>query len=71
MPTYTYLHEQDAYLQEQDACSQEQDAYMLAATRTEAEGGNAEWGGTARLWQECSTLLQLGNAKLVLSANGR
>ena len=44
---------------------------MLAATRTEAEGGNAEWGGTARLWQECSTLLQLGNAELVLSANGR
>ena len=43
---------------------------MLAATRTEAEEGSAEWGGTARLWQECSTLLQLGNAELVLSANG-
>ena len=26
---------------------------------------------TARLWQEYSTLLQLGNAELVLSANGR
>ena len=43
---------------------------MLGATRTEAEGGSADWGGTARLWQECSTLLQLGNAELVLSANG-
>ena len=26
---------------------------------------------TARLWQECSTLLQLGNAEIILSANGR
>ena len=26
---------------------------------------------TARLWQECSTLLQLGNAELLLSAAGR
>ena len=25
---------------------------------------------TSRLWQECSTLLQMGNAELVLSANG-
>ena len=44
---------------------------MLAASRTEAEEGSVEWGGTARLWQECSTLLQLGNAEMVLSANGR
>ena len=44
---------------------------MLGACRTEAEDGNTDWGGTARLWQECSTLLQLGNAELVLSANGR
>ena len=43
---------------------------LLAATRTEAEQGSLEWGGAARLWQECSTLLQLGNAELVLSANG-
>ena len=43
---------------------------MLGACRTEAEDGNTDWGGTARLWQECSTLLQLGNAELVLSANG-
>jgi len=43
---------------------------MLGAYRTEAEEGT-EWGGTARLWQECSTLLQLGNAEMVLSANGR
>ena len=35
---------------------------MLAASRTEAEEGNVKWGGAARLWQECSTLLQLGNA---------
>jgi hypothetical protein len=27
--------------------------------------------GTGRLWQEVSTLLQLGNAELILSANGR
>ena len=26
---------------------------------------------TGRLWQECSTLLQLGNAELIFSANGR
>jgi hypothetical protein len=26
---------------------------------------------TSQLWQECSTLLQLGNAELILSANGR
>jgi len=44
---------------------------MLGAYRNEAEGDSSEWGGTARLWQECSTLLQLGNAELVLSANGR
>ncbi len=44
---------------------------MLGTVRTEAEGGSQEWGGTAWLWQECSTLLQLGNAELVLSANGR
>ena len=44
---------------------------MLGALRTAAEEGSTEWGGTARLWQECSTLLQLGNAELVLSANGR
>ena len=43
----------------------------LGAARTEAEEGSAEWGGTARLWQEVSTALQLGNAELVLSANGR
>ena len=35
---------------------------------TEAEEGQPV---TARLWQEYSTLLQLGNAELVLSANGR
>ena len=44
---------------------------MLGACRTEAEDGCTDWGGTARLWQECSTLLQLGNAELILSANGR
>jgi len=43
---------------------------MLGAVRTEAEGGSQDWGGTALLWQECSSLLQLGNAELVLSANG-
>ena len=43
---------------------------MLAAVRTEAEQGGLEWGGAARLWQECSTILQLGNAELVLNANG-
>ena len=44
---------------------------MLGAVRREAEGGSLDWGGTALLWQQCSTLLQLGNAELVLSANGR
>ena len=44
---------------------------MLGAVRTEAEDGCLDWGGTAMLWQQCSTLLQLGNAELVLSANGR
>jgi len=44
---------------------------MLGAVRTEAEAGSLDWGGTALLWQQCSTLLQLGNAELVLSANGR
>ena len=44
---------------------------MLGATRQEAEGGSMDWGGTGRLWQECTTLLQLGNAELMLSANGR
>ena len=44
---------------------------LLGAVRREAEGGSNDWGGTARLWQECSTVLQLGNAELVLSANGR
>ena len=44
---------------------------MLGASRTQAEEGSLEWGGTARLWQECSTLLQLGNAEMVMSANGR
>ena len=44
---------------------------MLGATRTQAEGGSTEWGGVARLWQELSTVLQLGNAELVLSANGQ
>jgi hypothetical protein len=44
---------------------------MLGAVRTEAEEGCLDWGGTALLWQQCSTLLQLGNAELVLSANGR
>ena len=43
----------------------------LAAARTEADDGSLEWGGAARLWQEVGTLLQLGNAELVLSANGR
>ena len=44
---------------------------MLGACRTEAEDGCTDWGGTARLWQECSTLLQLGNNELILNANGR
>ena len=44
---------------------------MLGAVRTEAEEGCLDWGGTALLWQQCSTLLQLGNAELVLSANGK
>ena len=44
---------------------------MLGACRTEAEDGSTDWGGTARLWQECSTPLQLGNAEIILSANGR
>ena len=44
---------------------------MLGACRMEAEDGSTDWGRTARLWQECSTLLQLGNAELILSANGR
>jgi len=43
---------------------------LLAAVRTEAEQDSLEWGGAARLWQECSTILQLGNAELALSANG-
>jgi hypothetical protein len=34
----------------------------------ETTGGQS---ATARLWQEYSTLLQVGNAELVLSANGR
>ena len=34
----------------------------------EAAGGQS---ATARLWQEFSTLLQVGNAELVLSSNGR
>ncbi len=44
---------------------------MLAARRTDAEEGSTDWGGAARLWQEVSTLLQLGNAEAILSANGR
>ena len=44
---------------------------MLGTVRTEAEDGCQDWGGTALLWQQCSTILQLGNAELVLSANGR
>ena len=44
---------------------------MLATCRTEAEDGNADWGGPTQLWQELSTLLQLGNAEVILSANGR
>ena len=44
---------------------------MLGACCTETEDGSTDCGGTARLWQECSTLLQLGNAELILSANGR
>ena len=44
---------------------------MLGAARTAAEEGATDWGGTGRLWQEVSTQLQLGNADLVLSANGR
>ncbi len=43
---------------------------MLGATHTEAERGSQNWGGTSKLWQECRTMLQLGNAELVLSANG-
>ena len=43
---------------------------LLAAVRTEAEQGSVEWGGAGRLWQECSKILQLGNAELVLNANG-
>ena len=44
---------------------------MLAAYRTDAEDGSADWGGASRLWQEVSTVLQLGNAEAILSANGR
>jgi len=53
--------------------SEEASAFVrqLGAVRTEAEGGSLEWGGTALLWQQCSTALQLGNAELVLTANGR
>jgi len=53
--------------------SEEASAFVrqLGAVRTEAEGGSWEWGGTALLWQQCSTALQLGNAELVLTANGR
>ena len=35
------------------------------------EDGNAAPSPTGRLWQELSTLLQLGNAELLLSALGR
>ena len=46
-----------------------------AAERTSslrlAAVGSAGQPVTAQLWQGLSTLLQLGNAELVLSANGR
>ena len=35
------------------------------------EGGDPAPSATGRLWQELSTLLQLGNAELILSASGR
>ncbi len=35
------------------------------------EDGNPAPSPTGRLWQELSTLLQLGNAELILSALGR
>ena len=44
---------------------------FLAASRMVAEDGNADWGGAALLWQELSTVLQLGNAEVILGANGR
>ena len=34
-------------------------------------GGAEDLQCTAQLWQQASTLLQLGNAELVLSANGK
>ena len=40
-----------------------------AAKRESEEPGAC--ATTARLWQECSTLLQLGNAEMILAANGR
>ena len=35
------------------------------------EGDSHDQPVVARLWQEYSTLLQWGNAELILSANGR
>jgi len=35
------------------------------------DGGAQDQPVVARLWQEYSTLLQLGNAELILNANGR
>ena len=46
----------------------EQTGYALAAA---ADGGVQGQPFVARLWQDLSTLLQLGNAELILSACGR
>ena len=42
-----------------------------AARRVSGRVGAEDWQVTAQLWQQASTLLQLGNAELVLSANGK
>ena len=42
-----------------------------AESRSSSEATGGGQSAMARLWQEYSTLLQVGNAELVLSANGR
>ena len=56
------------------ACEETASFIRRCGAAAELRGVYATEGGlsaTARLWQEYSTLLQLGNAELVLSANGR
>ena len=56
------------------ACEETASFIRRCGAAAEQRGVYATEGGlyaTARLWQEYSTLLQLGNAELVLSANGR